>query len=80
MIPRFCAAKTNGFTLFVLVSTIDSREPNCPNACVKISPGQIDSQWTDVIKDDFIKWLEKHPEEGKMTRAQLDEIMKKRTW
>lgn len=46
----------------------------------KYNTGQIDSQWTDAIKDDFIKWLEKHPEEGKMTRAQLDEIMKKRTW
>lgn len=46
----------------------------------KYTTGQIDSQWTDVIKNDFIKWLEKHPEEGKMTRAQLDEIMKKRTW
>lgn len=46
----------------------------------KYTTGQIDSEWTDVIKNDFIKWLEKHPEEGKMTRAQLDEIMKKRTW
>ena len=46
----------------------------------KYTTGQIDSQWTDVIKDDFIKWLEKHPEEGKMNRAQLDEMMKKRTW
>jgi regulator of RNase E activity RraA len=46
----------------------------------KYTTGQIDSEWTDVIKDDFIKWLEKHPEEGKMNRAQLDEIMKKRTW
>ena len=46
----------------------------------KYTTGQIDSQWTDVIEDDFIKWLEKHPEEGKMTRAQLDEMMKKRTW
>lgn len=46
----------------------------------RYTTGQIDSQWTDVIKQDFLKWLEKHPEEGKMTRAQLDEIMKKRTW
>jgi regulator of RNase E activity RraA len=46
----------------------------------KYTTGQIDSEWTDVIKDDFIKWLEKHPEEGKMTRKELDEIMKKRTW
>lgn len=42
--------------------------------------GQIDSQWTDEIKEDFLKWLGEHPEEGKMTRAQLDEIMSKRTW
>jgi len=46
----------------------------------KYSTGQIDSEWTNGIKDDFIKWLAQHPEEGKMTRAQLDEIMKKRTW
>ena len=42
--------------------------------------GQIDSQWSDEIKEDFLKWLEQRPEEGKMTRAQLDEIMSKRTW
>lgn len=42
--------------------------------------GEIDSQWTDQIKEDFLKWLEQNPEEGKMTRAQLDEIMSKRTW
>lgn len=46
----------------------------------KYTPGQIDSAWTDAIKEDFLKWLEKHPEEGKMNRQQLDEIMKKRTW
>lgn len=42
--------------------------------------GEIDSQWTDPIKNDFLKWLEQNPEEGKMTRAQLDQIMSKRTW
>lgn len=42
--------------------------------------GQIDSQWSDEIKESFLKWLDEHPEEGKMTRAQLDEIMSKRTW
>src|SRR4029079_7415120 len=46
----------------------------------KYSTGQIDSQWTDEIKTEFIKWLEKHPELGKMTRAQLDKVMSKRTW
>ena len=46
----------------------------------KYTTGQIDSQWTDEIKIDFLKWLEKHPELGKMTRAELDKLMSKRTW
>ena len=46
----------------------------------KYSSGQLDSEWTSDIKDDFIKWMQNHPEEGKMTRAELDVIMSKRTW
>src|SRR5687768_1670023 len=46
----------------------------------KYSTGEIDSQWTDIIKTDFLKWLEKHPELGKMTREELDKMMSKRTW
>ncbi|MEO6723559.1 MAG: RraA family protein [Ferruginibacter sp.] len=46
----------------------------------KYSTGQIDSQWTDEIKTEFIKWLEQRPELGKMTRAELDKVMSKRTW
>ncbi|WP_194776215.1 RraA family protein [Pararhodonellum marinum] len=44
------------------------------------STGEIDSQWTDEIKSAFLKWLEKHPELGSMTRAELDQMMEKRTW
>lgn len=46
----------------------------------RYSTGQIDSQWTDEIKNEFIQWLGKHPELGKMTRAELDAVMSKRTW
>jgi regulator of RNase E activity RraA len=46
----------------------------------KYSTGEIDSQWTNEIKTEFLKWLEKHPELGKMTRAELDKVMSKRTW
>ena len=46
----------------------------------KYSTGEIDSQWTDDIKIVFLKWLEKHPELGKMTRAEVDKMMSKRTW
>lgn len=44
------------------------------------STGEIDSQWTEPIKAAFLKWLEKHPELGKMTKAELDVMMSKRTW
>ena len=46
----------------------------------KYSTGEIDSQWTDEIKSEFLRWLEKHPELGKMTRAEVDKMMSKRTW
>jgi len=46
----------------------------------KYTTGQIDSQWTDEIKTAFLKWLDQHPEQGKMTRAELDKVMSKRTW
>jgi regulator of RNase E activity RraA len=46
----------------------------------KYSTGEIDSQWTDAMKSEFLKWLEKHPELGKMTRAEVDKVMSKRTW
>ena len=46
----------------------------------KYSTGEIDSQWNDEIKTEFLKWLEKHPELGRMTRAELDKMMSKRTW
>jgi regulator of RNase E activity RraA len=46
----------------------------------RYSTGQIDSQWTDEIKTEFLKWLGQHPELGKMTRVELDKVMSKRTW
>lgn len=44
------------------------------------TPGQIDNQWTDEIKQDFLQWLGKKPGAVPITRSQLDEYMKKRTW
>ena len=46
----------------------------------RYSTGQIDSQWTDEIKTEFLKWLDKHPELGKMTKENLDKLMCKRIW
>ncbi len=44
------------------------------------STGEIDSEWGDNIREAFLKWLQQHPEKGKMTRAHLDSMMQKRTW
>lgn len=46
----------------------------------RYTTGQIDSQWTEEIKNHFLKWLEQHPELGKMTKSKLDEMMSRRTW
>jgi len=46
----------------------------------KYTPGQIDTQWTDEIKKDFLKWLDQNPGKLPMTRLELDQFMKDRTW
>jgi len=45
----------------------------------KYTPGQIDQQWTDEIKKDFLQWLDTK-KNLPMTRQELDEYMKQRTW
>lgn len=44
------------------------------------TPGQIDTKWTDEIKNGFLKWLDKNEDSLPMTRKELDEYMKGRTW
>ena len=46
----------------------------------KFSAGEIDSQWSNDVRDAFIQWLTKHPEERQISRKQLDEFLAKRTW
>ncbi len=46
----------------------------------RYTTGQIDSQWPDDIKTEFLKWLGQHPELGVMTKIELDKMMSKRTW
>jgi BASS family bile acid:Na+ symporter len=38
---------------------------------------QLESQWTDEIKNHFIKWLEQHPSEPSLTREQLEIFLEK---
>lgn len=44
------------------------------------TPGQIDTKWTEDIKSAFLKWLDKNEDNLPMSRKELDEYMKNRTW
>lgn len=46
----------------------------------RYTPGQIDTQWTEEIKKDFLQWLNQNPGKIKMSRQELDNYMKDRTW
>ena len=46
----------------------------------KYLPGQIDSQWTEEIKKDFLNWLSNYPGKLPMTKKELDEYMKDRNF
>src|SRR4029079_16133940 len=46
----------------------------------KYTPGQIDTQWTDEIKKDFLKWINDNPDKVPMTKEELDKFMKDRNW
>jgi 4-hydroxy-4-methyl-2-oxoglutarate aldolase len=45
----------------------------------KYTPGQIDQQWSDDIKKDFLQWLDTK-KNLPMSRKELDDYMKERSW
>jgi len=46
----------------------------------KYKPGQIDSQWSDEIRKDFMNWLNNYPGKLPMTKTELDTYFKERNW
>ena len=46
----------------------------------KYTPGQIDTQWTDEIKQSFLSWIDQNPDKLPMTQQELDAFLKDRTW
>jgi regulator of RNase E activity RraA len=46
----------------------------------RYTPGQIDTQWTEAIKKDFLQWLDTQGDKLPMSRQELDTFMKNRTW
>jgi 4-hydroxy-4-methyl-2-oxoglutarate aldolase len=46
----------------------------------KYLAGQIDSQWSDEIKKDFLDWLKNYPGKLPMTKEELDNYLKERNY
>jgi 4-hydroxy-4-methyl-2-oxoglutarate aldolase len=46
----------------------------------KYLAGQIDSQWSEEIKKDFLDWLNKYPGKLPMTKTELDNYLKDRNY
>jgi 4-hydroxy-4-methyl-2-oxoglutarate aldolase len=46
----------------------------------KYLPGQIDSQWSEEIKKDFLNWLNNYPGKLPMTKSELDNYLKERNF
>jgi regulator of RNase E activity RraA len=46
----------------------------------KYLAGQIDSQWTDEIKKDFLNWLNNYPGKLPMSKEELDNYLKERDY
>jgi regulator of RNase E activity RraA len=46
----------------------------------KYLAGQIDSEWSDEIKKDFLNWLNNYPGKLPMTREELDKYLKERNY
>lgn len=76
-IPAHLAEKVVGIAEFI---ALKDKFGHAMLKSGKYSPGQIDNQWTEEIKSAFLQWLQQHPEETQLTKAQLDEFLNKRTW
>jgi len=46
----------------------------------RFSAGQLDAQWEEDVREAYLKWLEAQPNEKKISRAELDQFLLKRTW
>lgn len=46
----------------------------------KYKPGQIDSQWSEEIKKDFMNWLNNYPGKLPMSKTELDNYFRERNW
>jgi 4-hydroxy-4-methyl-2-oxoglutarate aldolase len=46
----------------------------------KYKPGEIDSRWSEEIRNDFLNWLKNYSGKLPMTQTELDNYFKERNW
>ena len=46
----------------------------------KYKPGEIDTEWTEAIKKDFLDWINHYPGKLPMAKAELDSFLKERNY
>lgn len=46
----------------------------------RFNAGQLDAQWEGDVREAYLEWLETQPAERKISRAELDQFLMKRTW
>jgi regulator of RNase E activity RraA len=76
-IPAHIAEKVVKIAAFILVKDAFGFEMLKTG---KYTPGEIDSNWTDEIRNKFIEWQHKQAGKKPMTRQELDKMLEKRTW
>ena len=76
-IPAQLAEKVVATAEFIAVRDLFSKDMLKSG---KYDAGQIDNQWTPAIKDDFLDWIKKHPDQPQITKEELEKFLEKRTW
>lgn len=49
-------------------------------AAGRYQAAQVDTEWSEQVRTEYMQWLSRHPEERQITRAKLDQFMLKRTY
>lgn len=76
-VPAHLAEKVIGIAAFIQVKDQFGFEMLKAG---KYTPGEIDNNWTDAIRETFLEWQHKQPGKKPMTRQELDKMLEKRTW
>jgi regulator of RNase E activity RraA len=76
-VPAHLAEKVIGIAAFIQVKDQFGFEMLKAG---KYTPGEIDNNWTDAIRETFLEWQHKLPGKKPMTRQELDKMLEKRTW